>query len=50
MSGYFLVLLALSAFGVAGALTEVWRRRREVERLREEDRETYEAIRERWRR
>ncbi|MEM1056096.1 MAG: hypothetical protein AAGI52_11255 [Bacteroidota bacterium] len=50
MGVLFEILLLLSVFAVAGAGLEVWRRRKEVQRLRDEHGEAYDEIRERWRR
>ena len=48
MSGLFGILLVLSALGVAGAIVDAWRRRKEVDRLRDEHGEDYDTVRERW--
>ena len=46
----FEILLLISVFAVAAALGEVWRRRKEVQKLRDEHGDAYDEVRKRWKR
>ncbi|WP_179271051.1 hypothetical protein [Rubricoccus marinus] len=48
MSSLFKILVVVSAVGVVGAIVEVWRRRREVKRLRDEHGDAYDDVKRRW--